>query len=207
MFRNHPLVARLLPRLLYQLVPAALVTTVGVLLLSNLAKVSDTPPVTAPVETAINAEAVFKIVPREPVEEAPAEAKPDAKRLAAARAAANPKPPVAGTATPASRKAANEACSPASGRGRGGSAADRANPRAAGCRGAGQREHRHGQAAQRLNGGAADSAMGDALGGGLVLGGCAAAPAAGTGAGTELPGGDVALNNSRHAAARTPAAG
>ena len=112
MFRNHPLVARLLPRLLYQLVPAALVTTVGVLLLSNLAKVSDTPPVTAPVETAINAEAVFKIVPREPVEEAPAEAKPDAKRLAATRAAANPKPPAAGTASPASRKAANEAATP-----------------------------------------------------------------------------------------------
>ena len=95
MFRNHPLVARLLPRLLYQLVPAALVTTVGVVLLSNLAKVSDTPPVTAPVDTAINAEAVFKIVPR-------------AKRLAAARAAANPKPPVAGTP----RKAANEAAAP-----------------------------------------------------------------------------------------------
>jgi hypothetical protein len=107
-FRNHPLVARLLPRLLYQLVPAALVTTVGVVLLSNLAKVSDTPPVTAPVDTAINAEAVFKIVPREPVEEASAEAKPDAKRLAAARAAANPKPPVAGTP----RKAANEAAAP-----------------------------------------------------------------------------------------------
>ena len=113
MYRNHPLVARLLPRLLYQLVPAALVTTVGVLLLSNLAKVSDTPPGTAPVETAINAEAVFKIVPREPVEDAPTEAKPDAKRLAAAaRAAANPKPPAAGTGTPASRKAANEPAAP-----------------------------------------------------------------------------------------------
>jgi hypothetical protein len=111
-FRNQPLVARLLPRLLYQLVPAALVTTVGVLLLSNLARVSDTPPVPAAVETAINAEAVFKIMPREPVEEAPAEAKADAKRLAAARAAANPKPPVAGTVTPTSRKAVNEAAAP-----------------------------------------------------------------------------------------------
>jgi hypothetical protein len=106
-FRNHPLVARLLPRLLYQLAPAALVTTVGVLLLSNLAKVPDTPPVPAPVATAINAEAVFKIVPREAVEEAPAEAKADARRLAAARAA-NPKPPVTATAVPPSRKAVNE---------------------------------------------------------------------------------------------------
>lgn len=112
MFRNHPLVARLLPRLLYQLVPAALVTTVGVLLLSNLARVADTPPGTGPVETAINAEAVFKILPREPAEEAPAEAKPDAKRLAAARAAANAKPPVTGTATPPSRKATNETAPP-----------------------------------------------------------------------------------------------
>lgn len=110
MFRNHPLVARLLPRLLYQLLPAALVATVGVLLLSNLARVSDTPPVPAAVETAINTEAVFKIIPREPVEEAPAEAKADAKRLAAARAV-NPKP-VAGTVAPPSRKAVNEPAAP-----------------------------------------------------------------------------------------------
>lgn len=107
MFRNYPLVARLLPRLLYQLVPAALVTTVGVLLLSSLAKVSDAPPAAAPVETAINAEAVFKIVPREAAEE-PADAKQDAKRAAASRAPVNPKPLAAGTATPPSRKAANE---------------------------------------------------------------------------------------------------
>jgi hypothetical protein len=106
-FRNYPLVARLLPRLLYQLVPAALVTTVGVLLLSSLAKISDAPPAAAPVETAINAEAVFKIVPREAAEE-PADAKPDAKRAAASRAPANPKPLAAGIATPPSRKAANE---------------------------------------------------------------------------------------------------
>jgi hypothetical protein len=51
-------------------VPAALVTGVGILLLSNLARTPDTTPITAPVETAINAEAVFKITPREP-EEAP----------------------------------------------------------------------------------------------------------------------------------------
>ena len=66
-FRNNPFVARLLSRLVTQLVPAALVDRVGVLLLSNLAKAPDTPPVAAPVETAINAEAVFKIAPREPL--------------------------------------------------------------------------------------------------------------------------------------------
>jgi NADPH:quinone reductase-like Zn-dependent oxidoreductase len=51
-----------------KLVPAALVTGIGILLLSNLAKTPDTTPVAAPVETAINAEAVFKITPREPDE-------------------------------------------------------------------------------------------------------------------------------------------
>jgi hypothetical protein len=108
--RNNPLVARLLPRLLYQLVPAALVTTVGVLLLSNLAKVSGTPPVTTPVETAINAEAVFKIVPRE----LSADAEQDSKRvkMVSPRAAANPKPLAASTAAPQSRKAGNEPAAP-----------------------------------------------------------------------------------------------
>jgi hypothetical protein len=103
--RNHPLAARLLPRLLYQLVPAALVTTVGVLLLSNLAKAPDTPPAAAPVETAINTEAVFKIVPRE----MSADAEPDPKRVKSAppRAAANAKPPAASTAAPQSRKVAS----------------------------------------------------------------------------------------------------
>jgi hypothetical protein len=93
---------RHLSRLLYQLVPAALVTTVGVLLLSNLAKVADAPQA-APVETAINAEAVFRIVPREPV----VEAEPDAKRpkTTASRTAANPKP---ATSTAQARKAVTE---------------------------------------------------------------------------------------------------
>ena len=53
MLRKNPLVARLLPRLVYQLVPAVLVTAVGALLLSNLGKVSATPPA-VPVETAIS---------------------------------------------------------------------------------------------------------------------------------------------------------
>ncbi len=71
MLRTNPFAARLFSRLVTQLVPAALVTGVGILLLSNLAKTPDTMPVAAPVEAAINAEAVFKITPREP-EEAPA---------------------------------------------------------------------------------------------------------------------------------------
>jgi len=103
--RNHPLAARLLPRLLYQFVPAALVTTVGVLLLSNLAKAPDTPPAAAPIETAINAEAVFKIVPRE----MSADAEQDSRRAKGVppRPAANPKPPAINTAAPQSRKLAS----------------------------------------------------------------------------------------------------
>jgi hypothetical protein len=98
-----PLIARLLPRLVYQLVPAVLVTAVGVLLLSNVAKVSDSAPTAAPVETAINTEAVFRIVPREPAEP---EAKPEAKNVAASRPAANPKP--SGANTSPARKPVNE---------------------------------------------------------------------------------------------------
>src|SRR5215213_4702628 len=79
--RNNPFAARLFSRLVTQLVPAALVTGVGILLLSNLAKTPDTTPVASSVETAINAEAVFKITPREP-EEAPA-GKSAAPRIAA----------------------------------------------------------------------------------------------------------------------------
>ena len=70
MLQTNPFAARLFSRLVTQLVPAALVTGVGILLLSNLAKTPDTTPVAAPVETAINAEAVFKITPREPEEPA-----------------------------------------------------------------------------------------------------------------------------------------
>jgi hypothetical protein len=68
--QTNPFAARLFSRLVTQFVPAALVTGVGILLLSNLAKTPDT-PIAAPAETAINAEAVFKITPREP-EETPA---------------------------------------------------------------------------------------------------------------------------------------
>jgi hypothetical protein len=97
----NPFATRHLSRLLYQLVPAALVATVGVLMLSNLAKVADTPQV-APVETAINAEAVFRVVPREPV----AEAEPDVKpaKTPAPRMAVNPKP----AASTQARKAVTE---------------------------------------------------------------------------------------------------
>jgi hypothetical protein len=99
--RTNPFTARLLSRLAYQLVPAALVTTVGILLLTNLTKAPDTTTVTAPAEAPINAEAVFKIVPRETAEI------PAVKAVAATRPAANPKP-LAANAVTLARKPASE---------------------------------------------------------------------------------------------------
>jgi hypothetical protein len=72
---RHPLVARLLPRLLYQLVPAALVTVVGVLTLSNLSKAPETVPTAGAVQTAITTEAVFTALPREAAEPKPVPAR------------------------------------------------------------------------------------------------------------------------------------
>jgi hypothetical protein len=92
--RTNPFSARLFSRLVTQLLPAALVTGVGIVLLSNLAKTPDTTPLAASVETAINAEAVFKITPREP-EEAPA------AKSAAPRVVAAPKQAVGSTVTTA----------------------------------------------------------------------------------------------------------
>jgi hypothetical protein len=85
--RTNPFATRLFSRLVTQLVPAALVTGVGIALLSNLTKTPDTTPPAASVETAINAEAVFTITPREPEAPAPAAA----IKSAAPRAVAAPK--------------------------------------------------------------------------------------------------------------------
>ena len=93
MLRTIPFATRLFSRLVTQLVPAALVTGVGILLLSNLAKSPDTTPPAPSVEAAINAEAVFKITPREP--EAPASAA--AIKSAAPRAVVAPKQVVGAT--------------------------------------------------------------------------------------------------------------
>jgi hypothetical protein len=84
--RNHPFIARLIPRLITQLVPAALVTIVGLMLLGSLAKPPATTPAAAPVPTAIHADAVFRMTPREP-----AEADEQTANAAASRTAAKPK--------------------------------------------------------------------------------------------------------------------
>jgi hypothetical protein len=100
-FRINPVVARLLPKLVTQLVPAALVTGVGVMLLSNLGKTPSATPDVSPVEVAINAEAVFKITPREAVDDRDQ----DAGKTPGSRAAVKPKPLASNTVAPQSRKA------------------------------------------------------------------------------------------------------
>ena len=60
-----PNTSRLVPKLLVQLVPAALVTAAGILVLGNLAKAPSAASTPAPVTRAIQAEAVFTITPRE----------------------------------------------------------------------------------------------------------------------------------------------
>jgi len=96
-FKTNPLAVRLLPKLAYQLAPAVVVTTVGVILLSSLAKAPPPAPEPLPVETAINGEAIFKAVPR-------AQAEPDAVPAKASK----PKSLAVNTVAPQSRKPAPE---------------------------------------------------------------------------------------------------
>jgi hypothetical protein len=105
LLQNNPLIARLFPKLIYQLVPAALVTGVGILLLSNLAKAPSAARETVPAAVAINAEAVFTATPQEPAKVQAAEP------AAATRPAVKPKAVAANAATP-SRKPANESAAP-----------------------------------------------------------------------------------------------
>ena len=102
--KTNPGVSRLLPRLAYQLVPAMLVTIVGVLLLGSLTKTPDVAPESRPVEAAIDGEAIFKATPREP---AKVEAEDQsAKSAKAPRAVVKPKPPAVTTAATQPRPAA-----------------------------------------------------------------------------------------------------
>ena len=97
-----PFAARLFSKLAGQLVPAALVATMGVLALSNLAKAPSAKPAAASAATAITAEAVVRVTPREAVEPQADDAKP----VKAVRTAAKPKP-VAASIVPV-RAAVNE---------------------------------------------------------------------------------------------------
>jgi hypothetical protein len=68
--QNHRPPVRLFPKLATQLVPAAVVTALGALLLNNLSKAPAGASAIATVPVAITAEAVFTATPR-PVEQQP----------------------------------------------------------------------------------------------------------------------------------------
>jgi hypothetical protein len=97
-----PFSGRLFSKLVGQLLPAVLVAAVGMLALGNLAKTPGAKPQAAPVASAITAEAVVRLTPRQAIEPQPE----DAKSVKVARTPAKPKP-VGSTAAPV-RSAASE---------------------------------------------------------------------------------------------------
>ena len=103
--QNHRPPVRLFPKLATQLVPAAVVTALGALLLSNLGKSPVAISATAPVPAAIRTEAVFTATPRLVEQPRLADEEP-VRANDVARPAAKPKA-VAAIAAPA-RKPADE---------------------------------------------------------------------------------------------------
>ena len=108
MLQKIPHFSRLAPRLIFQLVPAVIVSAVGIVLLGSLAKVPDPAPVAAPAVTVIQAEATVRIVPRQTADaEADWAPDPDASPAkAAAPRAAKPKTAAANPPTQQQRKIA-----------------------------------------------------------------------------------------------------
>lgn len=81
----------LFAKLAYQLLPAVALAAVGVVTLGHLSRPVSAPPTAAPVEAAVDAEAVFTSTPRQPTEEP--------KPSVATRTVNKPKP-VAASTTP-----------------------------------------------------------------------------------------------------------
>ncbi len=106
-----PNTSRLVPKLLVQLVPAALVTAAGILVLGNLAKAPSAASSPAPVTRAIQAEAVFTVTPREVAVAEPEDTQPEpvAKpEVIAKPARASVKPKTITASTLPARVATNE---------------------------------------------------------------------------------------------------
>ena len=115
MLQKNPQFSRLAPRLIFQLVPAVIVSTVGIVLLGSLAKAPDPAPVAAPAVTVIQGEATVTIVPRQTADaEADWAPDPDASPAkAAAPRAAKPKAAAANPPTQQQRKVATVEPAPA----------------------------------------------------------------------------------------------
>jgi hypothetical protein len=63
--QKHPHFGRLASKLAFQLAPAVIVSAVGIILLGSLARAPDPAPVAAPAVTVIQAEATFRVIPRQ----------------------------------------------------------------------------------------------------------------------------------------------
>lgn len=114
MFQKNPHGGRLAPRLAYQLVPAVIVSAIGIMLLSSLAKTPEPAPAAAPAETAIQGEAVFKIVPRETASAEAGKADDADARQAKAAAPRAAKPKASAAKEPAQQQRKLTAVEPAS---------------------------------------------------------------------------------------------
>jgi hypothetical protein len=97
--QKNPLFGRLAPRLMFQLVPAVIVSTVGIVLLSSLGKNPEPAPAAAPAVTVIQAEATVRFVPRQPAD-AEAEWTPDPDASPAKAAAPRTAMPKSAAANP-----------------------------------------------------------------------------------------------------------
>ncbi len=97
MLQKHPHVGRLASKLAFQLAPAVIVSAVGIILLGSLAKTPDPAPVAAPAVTVIQAEATFRVIPRQTAETETDNAN-DADAGRAKAAAPRPAKPKAATA-------------------------------------------------------------------------------------------------------------
>jgi hypothetical protein len=111
--QKHPHVGRLASRLAFQLAPAAIVSAVGIILLGSLAKAPNPAPVAAPTVTVIQAEATFRVIPRQTADTATDKADDADARPAKAAAPRPAKPKAAAAKEPAQQQRKVAAVEPA----------------------------------------------------------------------------------------------
>jgi hypothetical protein len=112
--QKHPRFGRLASKLAFQLAPAAIVSAVGIILLGSLAKAPDPAPVAAPAVTVIQAEATFRVIPRQTADTETDNADDADARPAKAAAPRPAKPKAAAAKEPAQQQRKVAAVEPAS---------------------------------------------------------------------------------------------
>jgi hypothetical protein len=99
--QKRPHSGRLASKLAFQLAPAVIVSAVGIVLLGSLAKAPEPAPVAAPAVTVIQAEATYRIIPRETADAETGNADDADARRAKATAPRPAKPKAAAAKEPA----------------------------------------------------------------------------------------------------------